>query len=102
MAKKTWVEVGLNGAATRKVQPRIPVLVKEIVAEGVACVKAGAAVIHAHTMEPGSGKQNGDVDNCAAFMTASANRDAIVDPSVVASPHAVFAGRHHSSHESHS
>jgi hypothetical protein len=25
MAKKTWIEIALNGAWTRRVQPRIPV-----------------------------------------------------------------------------
>src|SRR6266849_4673141 len=68
MVKKTCIEVAVNGASTRRVQPRIPVLAKEIIDEGVACIKAGAAVIHAHTLEPDSGKQNGNVDNCVAFM----------------------------------
>ena len=44
---KTWLEVVLNGPWTRKHQPRIPVTVKEIVEEGIACVKAGAANVHA-------------------------------------------------------
>jgi uncharacterized protein (DUF849 family) len=84
MGKKTWIEVALNGASTRKVQPRIPVLATEIVDEGVACIKAGAAIIHAHTLEPDSGKQNGDVDNCAAFMNGIREKvDAIVYPTVV-------------------
>src|SRR5216683_5570213 len=68
MAQKTCIEVAVNGASTRRVQPRIPVSAKEIIDEGVACIKAGAAVIHAHTLEPHSGKQNGNVDNCVAFM----------------------------------
>ncbi len=66
MAQKTCIEVAVNGASTRRVQPRIPVSAKEIIDEGVACIKAGAAVIHAHTLEPHSGKQNGNVDNCVA------------------------------------
>ncbi|MGO9061103.1 MAG: 3-keto-5-aminohexanoate cleavage protein [Candidatus Binataceae bacterium] len=87
MAKKTWIEVALNGASTRRAQPRIPVLAKEIINEGVACIKAGAAIIHAHTLEPDSGKQNGDVDNCAAFMNGIREQvDAIVYPTVVGPP----------------
>jgi 3-keto-5-aminohexanoate cleavage enzyme len=87
MAKKTCIEVALNGASTRKTQPRIPVLAKEIIDEGVACIKAGAAVIHAHTLDPGIGKQNGDVDNCAAFITGIREQvDAIVYPTVIGSP----------------
>ena len=84
MAKKTWIEVALNGAWTRKLQPRIPVLASEIIDEGAACIKAGAAIIHAHTLEPASGRQNGDVDNCAAFMEGIRARvDAIVYPTVI-------------------
>ncbi len=87
MAKKTWIEVAVNGAWTRKYQPKIPVTAKEVTADGVACIKAGAAVIHAHTLEPDSGKQNGNVDNCAAFMEGIRSQvDAIVYPTVVGKP----------------
>ena len=41
---------------------------QEIVNEGVACIKAGAAVIHAHTLDPDTGKQNNDLENCVAFI----------------------------------
>jgi 3-keto-5-aminohexanoate cleavage enzyme len=85
--KKTCIEVAVNGASTRRVQPRIPVLAKEIIDEGVACIKAGAAVIHAHTLEPDTSKQNGNVDNCAAFMNGIREQvDAIVYPTVVGPP----------------
>jgi 3-keto-5-aminohexanoate cleavage enzyme len=87
MAKKTWIEVALNGAWTRKFQPRIPVLAREVIEEGVACIKAGAAIIHAHTLDPATGRQNGDVDNCAAFMEGiRAQVDAIVYPTVTGKP----------------
>lgn len=87
MAKKTWIEVAVNGASTRKVQPRIPILAKDIIAEGVACIKAGAAVIHAHTLEPDSGRQNGNIENCAAFINGIREQvDAIVYPTVVGTP----------------
>jgi 3-keto-5-aminohexanoate cleavage enzyme len=84
MAKKTWIEVALNGAWTRKLQPRIPVLASEIITEGVACIRAGAAIIHAHTLDSPTGRQNGDVDNCAAFMEGIREQvDAIVYPTVI-------------------
>jgi 3-keto-5-aminohexanoate cleavage enzyme len=87
MANKTWIEVALNGASTRRTQPRIPVLAKEIIEEGVVCIKAGGAIIHAHTLEPDSGRQNGDVDNCAAFMNGIREQvDAIVYPTVIGRP----------------
>jgi 3-keto-5-aminohexanoate cleavage enzyme len=87
MAKKTWIEVAVNGAWTRKHQPKIPVTAKEVISDGVACIKAGGAVIHAHTLEPDSGRQNADVDNCAAFIEGiRAQVDAIVYPTVIGKP----------------
>src|SRR5258706_10178857 len=87
MAKKTWIEVALNGAWTRRAQPGIPVTADEIVREGVTCVKAGAAIVHAHTLEPDSGRQNNDVENCARFLGGiRAQVDAIVYPTVVPAP----------------
>lgn len=87
MPRKTWIEVAVNGASTRRLQPRIPVLAREIINEGVACVQAGAAVIHAHTLDPDSSRQNGDVDNCAEFMNGIRERvDAIVYPTVISTP----------------
>ncbi|MGO9603611.1 MAG: 3-keto-5-aminohexanoate cleavage protein [Candidatus Binataceae bacterium] len=87
MAKKTWIEVALNGAWTRRIQPRIPVTADEIIQEGVACVRAGAAIVHAHTLDPQTGRQNNDVENCAAFMSGiKARADAIVYPTALPPP----------------
>jgi len=87
MTKKTWIEVALNGAWTRHLQPRIPITAEEIISEGVACVKAGAAIVHAHTLDPESGRQNSDVENCAAFISAIRSQvDAIVYPTAVPPP----------------
>jgi uncharacterized protein (DUF849 family) len=54
MARKVWIEVALNGAWGRDVQPGIPATVEAIVAEGIACAKAGAAIIHVHAYANGS------------------------------------------------
>jgi len=84
MSKKTWIEVALNGAWTRRIQPRIPVTADEIIREGVACVKAGAAIVHAHTLDPESGRQNNDAENCVAFISGIRSQvDAIVYPTAV-------------------
>lgn len=84
MARKTMIEVAVNGAWTRKYQPKIPVTAKDVISDGVACIKAGAAVIHAHTLEPNTGRQNANVDNCAAFMEGIRSQvDAIVYPTVI-------------------
>lgn len=83
MVKKTWIEVALNGGF-RRTQPRTPVTADEIISEGIACVRAGAAIVHAHTLDPRTGRQDNDVENCAAFISGiKAQADAIVYPTAV-------------------
>ena len=53
MARKVWIEVALNGAWGRAVQPGIPDSVEQIVADGIACARAGAAIIHTHAYGEG-------------------------------------------------
>lgn len=43
-----WLEVALNGATGRSLQPRIPIDPSEIIEQGIACVEAGAAILHLH------------------------------------------------------
>lgn len=43
-----WLEVALNGGAGKAFQPGIPMTPEAIISEGVACAKAGAAIIHLH------------------------------------------------------
>ena len=87
MAKKIWVEVALNGAWTRQLQPKIPVRVEEIIAEGVACAKAGAAVVHAHTLDPDTGQQNSSLETGVAFIEGIQSQvEAIVYPTCVELP----------------
>ncbi len=50
---KVWIEVALNGAWNRKLQPLLPDTVEAIVAEGIACARAGASIIHTHAFEDG-------------------------------------------------
>jgi len=57
--RKVWIEVALNGAWGRRLQPGIPDSVETIVAEGVACARAGATIIHTHAYTDG-GKQTFD------------------------------------------
>jgi uncharacterized protein (DUF849 family) len=57
--RKVWVEVALNGAWSRALQPRIPDTIEAIISEGVACAKAGAAIVHMHAYD-GGGPQTFD------------------------------------------
>ena len=51
--RKVWIEVALNGPWSRARQPGIPDTVEAIVAEGIACAKAGACIVHAHAYDSG-------------------------------------------------
>jgi 3-keto-5-aminohexanoate cleavage enzyme len=51
MAHRTWLEVALNGPWGQGRQPGIPVRVADIVAEGIACAREGAAIVHVHAYD---------------------------------------------------
>lgn len=80
---KTWLEVSLNGPWGRGRAPRIPVTVDEIVREGIACAKAGAAIVHVHAYDEASGKPKEDVEIYTRIITGIRNRcEAIVYPTI--------------------
>src|SRR6266849_4104164 len=82
-ARKTWLEVSLNGPWTRRVQPGIPIAVEDIVAQAIACVHAGAAIVHVHAYDEATGRQNDDPDLYAAIIAGvRAEVDAIVYPRI--------------------
>jgi uncharacterized protein (DUF849 family) len=56
---QTWIESALNGPWSRTRQPGIPDTVEAIVAEGIACAKAGACIVHVHAYD-GGGPQTFD------------------------------------------
>lgn len=43
------IEAAINGATMKVTQPHVPRIVDEIVADALACLDAGAAIIHHHT-----------------------------------------------------
>jgi 3-keto-5-aminohexanoate cleavage enzyme len=57
--RKVWIEAALNGAWSRALQPGIPDTIEAIIAEGVACARAGATIIHTHAYD-GGGPQTYD------------------------------------------
>lgn len=80
---KVWIEVALNGPWTRAKQPGIPVAVEEIVADGVACAEAGAAIIHAHAYDVTTGRQKDDWEIYARIIEGiRAKADVIVYPTI--------------------
>jgi 3-keto-5-aminohexanoate cleavage enzyme len=82
---KTWLEVALNGAWTRQRQPGIPISVAEIVEQGIACVKAGASIVHVHAYDEETGQQKDDPELYARIIEGIRSKvDAIVYPTVPA------------------
>ena len=83
MTRRVWLEVALNGPWSRERQPLIPVSVAEIVAEGVACAEAGAAIVHVHPYDEASGRQRDDWQIYARIIEGiRARSDAIVYPTI--------------------
>jgi 3-keto-5-aminohexanoate cleavage enzyme len=82
-SRKTWLEVSLNGSWTRRHQPLIPVSPPEIIAEGIAAVRAGAAIVHLHAYDAATGRQRDDAEIYAAIISGIRTEvDAIVYPTI--------------------
>ena len=46
------IEAALNGGLTKKINPRVPRTPEEVATDAIACMAAGAAIIHNHTRDP--------------------------------------------------
>ncbi len=80
---KTWLEVSLNGPWSRDKQPGIPIAVKDIIAQGIACARAGAAIVHVHAYDETTGRQKDDADLYAAIIEGiRAKEDVVVYPTL--------------------
>lgn len=80
---KVFLEVALNGPWSRKLQPLIPVTTAEIIAQGIACARLGASVIHTHVYDPDTGRQVEDFDAYRAVIEGiRAECDVIVYPTL--------------------
>ena len=89
MATKTWLEVALNGPWGQQMQPGIPVRIADIVSQGVACAREGAAIVHVHAYDEASGVQRDDADLYARIIEGiRAHVDCIVYPTIP------FGGEH--------
>lgn len=79
---KSWLEVALNGGWGRDLQPRIPVSIDELIGEGIACARAGAAIVHFHAYDA-EGRPSDDAGIYAAVINGiRADVDAIVYPTI--------------------
>lgn len=83
MANRTWLEVALNGPWGLERRPGIPVRVEDIVAQGVACAREGAAIVHVHAYDEASGRQRDDADTYARIIEGvRAQVDCVVYPTI--------------------
>ncbi|MGQ0510334.1 MAG: 3-keto-5-aminohexanoate cleavage protein [Betaproteobacteria bacterium] len=79
----TWLEVALNGPWGRAKQPGSPVRVEDIIADGIACAREGAAIIHVHAYDEASGVQRDDAGLYARIIEGiRARADCLVYPTI--------------------
>jgi len=79
LARAVWIEAALNGPWGRERQPGIPVTVEEIVADGIAAAREGAAIVHVHAYDPATGRQDDRWETYARIIEGiRAATDAIV------------------------
>jgi 3-keto-5-aminohexanoate cleavage enzyme len=83
MTAKVWIEVALNGPWGRERQPGIPVREADIIADGIAAARAGAAIVHLHAYDEETGRQRDDWRIYARLIEGiRAKVDAIVYPTI--------------------
>ena len=89
-----WLEVALNGPWGQKRQPLIPIRVKDIIDEGVACAQEGASIIHVHAYDEESGLQNDDWEIYARIIEGIKRQcNCLIYPTIPLSGSS-FAGNH--------
>lgn len=80
---KVWIEAAINGPWGKARQPGIPVSTKDIISDGIAAAKAGAAIVHLHVYDEATGQQRDDWQLYAAVIDGiRAQCDAIVYPTI--------------------
>jgi uncharacterized protein (DUF849 family) len=94
---KTWIEAAINGHWGREDQPMSPITIDECIEEGIACVEAGAAIIHVHALDPETEEHDEDPDIYGPIIEGIREEvDAIVYPTY---PPATFEGNEMSPEE---
>ena len=78
-----WIEAAINGPWGPERQPGIPIGMNEIVADGIAAVEAGAAIVHLHVYDEATGRQTDDWQTYARVIEGIRGKvDAIVYPTI--------------------
>jgi 3-keto-5-aminohexanoate cleavage enzyme len=76
------IEVAINELASRDDNPNIPYSVDEVVADAIACARAGAAIVHFHARDADTGEQRWFDTQFyrEAFAAIAAECDALLYP----------------------
>ena len=83
MTAPVILEVAANGVTTRAQNPAVPREPKEIAEDALACLAAGAAIVHTHTHEPALPPDAGAALYLEAYQPVLAARpDALLYPTV--------------------
>lgn len=78
-----WLEAAINGPWSRSRQQLMPVSAAECIADGLACAREGAAIIHVHAYDGDTGRQNDDPETYARIIEGiRAAADVIVYPTL--------------------
>jgi 3-keto-5-aminohexanoate cleavage enzyme len=91
----TWLEAAINGPWSRSRQPLIPIAVSDCIADGIACAREGAAIIHVHAYDAATGFQNDDAETYARIIEgirANGRRHRLPHPAIDGDPGGVRAG----------
>jgi uncharacterized protein (DUF849 family) len=82
-APDVLIEVALNGVTSRARNPRVPRLPREIADDALACLDAGATILHTHTHEPARAPDDAAALYLEAYRPILARRpDAILYPTI--------------------
>ena len=76
-----WLEVALNGAAGTALQPNVPVEPSQIIEEAIACVEAGASIVHLHAYRDGQAVEDASI-YASIFEGIRKHCDAILYPTL--------------------
>jgi 3-keto-5-aminohexanoate cleavage enzyme len=77
------IEAAINGATKKDRNPNVPISPSEIAADALACLDAGAAIVHAHCDPPGGPDDEVAARYLEAFWPVwSARPDALLYPTV--------------------
>jgi 3-keto-5-aminohexanoate cleavage enzyme len=83
MVQPVIIEAAINGATRKDRNPNVPISPEEIAADALACLEAGAAIVHAHCDPPGGPDDEVAERYLAAFRPVWAERpDALLYPTV--------------------